>query len=268
MLHRLLDNQYNISPGTAGVFNGPYADPSKWQPILYVNIRTLYRNFIASLDLKQPQSVSDNEFIETFLNEVTEFERLVKELTDNRVATLFYYPEYKEIDKRLPHLKRKQYNPSIYDEVEENMWSKLQQEQRFLPINVEFIGEEGFPSNYLDITMLTSFAVDLLEAPKFNTITLLESFTGKLKKRQEWYTKLNLPKSNDYEYRVPFNKFTLQVFGDKSGFYQRPDIQMRRFVSQMAKEDNWLPIATIERLKASIRKVKGYELKEKLYSYF
>lgn len=267
-MDRQLDTKYNLSLGTAGVFNGPFADVQSWLPIMYVNVRTLYRNFVASFDTKHYKPVSDEEFIETFLTEVSEFERIVKMETNNRVSTVFYYPKYEHLNKRVPYLKRKPYNPSIFDQVEENMWHRLIDEERFLPFNVIILEDEGFESNYMDIMLLSSFVVDLLEASKFNSVTLLESYTGKLKKRQEWYTKLNLPKTKDYTYRVPFNRFTLQIFGDKSGFFEKPNIELRKAICQMAREDNWLPLATPDRIKASIKKLKGYEIKEKLYSYF
>nr|DAR94046.1 MAG TPA: hypothetical protein [Caudoviricetes sp.] len=267
MLVRKLGKKYPLSFGTAGIFEGEYADPSKWSNLMYVNIRTLYRNYVSSYDAKDYYKINEEEFNQTFMDEVAEFERLVKEVTNNRVKTIFYYPKYTNLKKTLPHLERDQYNPSIFDDVEENLWEDIQSNQKWVPFNIEIIDENGFEQSFLDVTMFTSFVVDLLQSVKFNTLTLLESYTGKLKKRQEWYTKLKLPKRKDTAYKVPFNKFTLQIYGDKSGFFKTTNKQMRDMVTNMAIDDNWLPISTLDRIRASIKKLKGYDIKELLYSY-
>lgn len=267
MIPRKLGNKYNLSLGTSAIFESPYSEPNKWNNLMYVNIRTLFRNYVSSYDSKDYPRIEDAEFTQLFMDEVAEFERLVKEVTDNRVKTIFYYPKYNNLRKLLPHLERNQYNPSIFDDVEENMWMDIQSNQKWIPFNIEIIDENGFEQSFLDVTILTSFVVDLLQAAKFSSLTLLESYTGKLKKRQEWYTKLKLPSRKDNPYKVPFNKFTLQIYGDKSGFFKTTDRKMKDLVTTMAIEDNWLPIATLDRVRASIKKLKGYDLKELLYSY-
>ena len=148
MLARKLGEKHNLSFGTAAVFDGPHADPSKWNNLMYVNVRTLFRNYVASYDPKDYPRIDNEEFNQLFLDEVAEFERLVKEVTNNRVKTIFYYPKYDNLNKILPHLERDRYNPSIFDDVEENLWHEIITNKKWTPFNIEIIDEKGFEQSF------------------------------------------------------------------------------------------------------------------------
>ena len=60
---------------------------------------------------------------------------------------------------------------------------------------------------------LTHQVVDLLYV-SVGYKELLESYTGKLKRRNEWSSKLKALKGDDVR-RFPFDTMTIQLFGDK-----------------------------------------------------
>ena len=235
---RILGGKYPLSVGTALVLECDSFDMRKWPNLLYVNLRTLYRNYVASIPVEQRGLLKPAPFIQDYLNEVAEFERIIKELSHNRIKVFFYYPEYKDLTTVLPYTDFKEYNPDNFDEVEVNLWKHVKQHGLMTPFNYEIV-TQGLPPANEAVLLLSSFVVDLLSASQFPILFLLESYTGKIKRRQEWYTKINAGKLRKQEVTVPFNKFTIQIFGDKSGALKGSDKELRKVVREMAIKDHW-----------------------------
>nr|DAT18078.1 MAG TPA: hypothetical protein [Caudoviricetes sp.] len=266
-MERLLGSKYHISLGTAMVFESPEFDIRKWPNLMYVNLRTLYRNYVHSYPKEMYSSLNTKTFIQMYLDEVSEFERLVKEVSNGRVTTYFYYPRYEQIDRKLPHIEFKEYNPESFDVVELNMWEYVKRQGLVTPFNYDEL-KGDLPPAREPVLLLSSFIVDLLSAPNFPMLLLIESFTGKIKKRQEWYTKINFGKGKSAEgVYYPFNKFTMQIFGDKSGALKSAPRELRMLVRSMAKQDRWSPMTTNDRIRYSISKIKDFNLKQLLLSY-
>lgn len=265
-MERLLGGKYPISLGTALIFEQKDFDITKWPRLLYINLRTLYRNFVASIPVEKRHRIHYPTFVQDYLYEVAEVERIIKELSHNRIQLFFYYPRYKQFDKLLPQAEMKDYNPENFDEIELMLWKYVKQKGLMVPFNYEIV-EQELPPAREPILLLSSFVIDLLSAARFPSITLLESYTGKLKKRPEWFTKLNLRSTKENPVEIPFNKFTIQIFGDKSGAIQGASRQLRSAVREMAMKDHWTPVTSTEKIKYSISKLKDVEIKKSLSKY-
>lgn len=267
MIDRLVGGKIPISIGTAMIFENPEFDIRKWPNLLYVNLRTLYRNYVASIPKSEYGKLDTASFTQTFLNEVSELERIIKDVSANRIRVYFFYPHYKQYNQLLPKVKTKQYNPDMFDDIEVNMWDYVKREQLLVPFFYEEIDTE-LPRANEPTLLLSSFVIDLLSSSRFPVLYLLESYTGKIKPRQEWGGKLKLGKAKNHERTaIPFTKFTIQIFGDKSGFFKGADDRLRGLVRNMAKEDNWTPVTSLDKIKYSISKIKDTKIKEILYSY-
>lgn len=267
MIERLYGGKYHVSLGTALIFENDNFDIKKWPSLMYINLRTLYRNYVHSIDKKDYHKLERKSFVQTYLDEVAEIERIIKIVSNNRVKTVFYYPKYEKHDKVLPKADEKVYNPENFDDVEVNMWKYVKLHGLMTPFNYIEVKQE-LPKANEPVLLLSSFVIDLLSASNFPKLLLLESFTGKIKPRQEWYTKLNVNKSKvGPQPLVPFNKFTIQIFGDKSGALQGAPKEVRKVVRDMALNDGWSPVTSYEKIKYSISKLNDFKLKELLYSY-
>lgn len=261
---RLLGGRYLISMGTAMLFEADSFDPRKWPNLMYLNLRTLYRNYVASIPTEYQRHVKVKEMLGDFFKEVSEVERIIKEVTQNRVKLFFYYPRYEHLDKVLPEVTVLEYNPGIFDQLELDMWAFAKRNELLVPFfYTEVKGE--LPKANEPVLLLSSFVTDLLSAHNFPALYLIESFTGKIKKRQEWHTKINIGNvKNKDQIGMPFNKFTIQVFGDKSGAYKGQDRQIRKIVRDMAVNDHWSAITTRDKIRSSINKIKDYDIKKLL----
>lgn len=264
---RLVGSQYPISLGSAMVFENGEFDITKWPNLLYINLRTLFRNYVQSYPREMWHRVDNHQFAEHFLEEVKLIESIVRDISHQRVRTFFYYPTYQNLNKVLPKSQKKVYNTEEFDAIEQEMWNHITTNELVIGFFYQQIDTELPPANE-PVLLWSSFVVDLLSASKFPMMYLLESFTGKIKKRQEWYTKVNFGKvKNMDDVHYPFTKFTMQIFGDKSGFIKGSDVKLRRVVREMAKNDRWTPVTGIEKIKYSISRLKDFELKELLYSF-
>lgn len=259
---RLLGGKYLISMGTAMIFESSEFDIRKWPNLMYLNLRTLYRNYVASIPTDYQKHVKVKDMLEDFFKEVAEVETIIKEVSQNRVKVLFYYPRYEHLDKILPEVTVLDYNPGIFDQLELDMWAFAKRNKLMIPFfYTEVKGE--LPRANEPVLLLSSFITDLLSAHLFPALYLIESFTGKIKKRQEWYTKLKVGNvKNKEQIGMPFNKFTIQVFGDKSGAYKGQDRQIRKIVREMAINDHWSPITTKDKIRTSISKINDRDIKK------
>ena len=265
-IYRLLGGTYPISMGTALVLENKDFDIKKWPNMLYINLRTLYRNYVHSIPIEFRAKVKRNRILQEYLEEVSEVERLVKELSNNRVKVFFYYPTYKSLGHLLPKTDKRKYNPDMFDDIELNMWKYIKETKMMTPFNYTEI-EQELPKCHEPTMVLTSFVVDLLSAYNFPVLYLLESFTGKIKRRQEWYTKINASTKKEPNIIVPFNKFTIQIFGDKSGALTGAELKLRTAVREMALKDHWSPVTSMDKIKHSISKLKDTNLKDLIYKY-
>lgn len=264
---RVLGAKILISVGTAMVFESPVFDIRTWPKNLYVNLRTLYRNYIQSFPASERTKLDEKSLLQGYLDEVAEFERLVLEISKGKVNPFFYYPTYTSLSTLLPFSEKKEYNVDGFDLVEQQMWSYVKKHGLMTPFNYVEI-DSTLPPSHEPTLLLSSFVVDLLSVYKFPKLLLLESFTGKIKNRAEWYTKINVNRNKTKPtFTVPFNKFTIQIFGDKSGALKGADLQLRSIVRKMAEQDHWSPVTSMDKIKYSISKIKDSKIKELLLKY-
>src|SRR5690606_9561418 len=86
---------------------------------------------------------------------------------------------------------------------------------------------------FQDTMLLTHIPVDLLSADRFSKLVLLESHTGAIKPHLSWYTKLTNGKEL---FRMPFNRFTLQVFGDNGVHFAPMPMKMKQAVKDISEK--------------------------------
>jgi hypothetical protein len=90
---------------------------------------------------------------------------------------------------------------------------------------------------------------------------LLETHTGAIKNYLQWNTKLT--KGKDLV-RMPFCKFTLQVFGDNGNVFSPMSMALKEAVTKLSVDDNWTNVATQDRLIYSIKKITDPKLRSQL----
>ena len=262
-------SSYPISIGTAlslesiAVGANPVYDPDRVIPNdikitdyqeLWINISTLYRNILGSVSVAAQATIVPADMLITLEFETELIKEIIAKLTLDRVKVVYYYSHYKGLERKHPHAKvRHDTTPKQvkYTEDRDRIITEYLKRHKKEGEVIEFdLGIK--PSIPTKVLIITHEAYDLLSASQFTSMDLLESHTGKLKDKSQWWSKL----SNSKELmRMPFNQCTLQLFGDSQRFHPMEG-KLRVAVIELANEREWTPITTKARLQYSFEHMK------------
>lgn len=259
-----------LSMGTALIVESDYAMVKEWEPHLLVSLPTLVRNLISALpretdwDKLPPEDVGD-----AIISEMDELVMLVKTVKPNTAVT-FTYPSYEDLEKTYP---KGRFRTKISEGVARIEYYQKHVRAYLLAHQKGISQVISFPTIKLEkdnraTTLLTAYPIDLLSQYQFPKLTLLESNTGRVKPRKSWFTKLSYSPEETAHFRLPFNHFTLMLFGDGKMFLSG-SIKLKRVVYQLAEKHRWNALSTEGRIRQSINSLPldMKETKEELLSY-
>jgi len=228
---------------------------------LWVNIRTLFRNFHGALDNQDANSISPQAAAATIQQEMDQLESTVKQASPT-TAIIYYVSNYKDIDSRYKMAvirpdnttKQKEYTLLQKQTIEHLLTSEGKNGR------VKIFDLKLKLDHQPKAMILTHYAFDLCSAKQFSELVLLESYTGKIKERAQWYTKYLNGKDL---VQIPFNEGFLQVFGDSETF--RPmDIRFRRAILEIAEKYKWSAVTTHDKMMYGIGQLQNPYYKEVL----
>lgn len=203
---------------------------------LIVNISTLLRNIISSVNGHDAMSIPASAYYDALLEEISWLTDFVN-YDNNHVS--FYVNTYKyPIDTygpknklRLPFTTKQLY----IDGIIKYCLSKITKND---DVNV-FSNKVTY--NDKSVLMLTHTPWDLLSYTNYVKCDLLESHTGVIKSRKNWNTKYYKIADVDMSF-LPFMEYLLVVFGDNVMF--KPDtLEKRMQVYQSLKKLNVTPLS-------------------------
>ena len=230
---------------------------------LWINLRTLVRNIFTSLDAETQSMVSDSELTHVAINEIEEIESILKE--DFPTLRIRFYinfydklkKKFKEASIRVAKTERQKFYRILLDNVYSNINSFYGQEKKILSFD-SFIE----PSISVKAIFLTHTLVDLASDRNFKEIVLLESYTGKLKSKSEWYTKF----SAQAQANIPPNIQMISIYGDPEVFKPLAK-KYRDAIENIAVQHNWSCVTTFDRMKLTVGLEKDAELKQYLLKF-
>lgn len=205
---------------------------------LWVNVKTLFRNVMGSLPKEKAERVSIKELVDTITDEINNLTNIIPAESNQRCSVHFYLPSYNTLFRSFPNAILEKGKVSDkqakYNRLESDTMDALRRSH--LP-NINECDVVIVTKVYgLKILLLTHYPVDLLNVYDYSSLGLLESHTGVVKLRYRWYTKLKNGKELE---RIPFNKLTMQVFGDASGMFHPMSLELRRKLLEAATADQW-----------------------------
>lgn len=215
----------------------------------YINLETLYRNLVASLEKTAFSTASVNDLIATLIEEIGIIQGLF-DSEGNGCQVKFYHAEHKTLESyassgRYVGLKLR--TPT----TDNQRFFHAQQLQVFKALDtftdsiLKF--KDAFEAtSYESALILTHHPYDLIHFKDFKQLDLLESNTGILKPRYQWNTKYHSLGTHDLSH-LPFSKKLLFVFGDKSEI-KPGSSTMRQAVYDVSKRYDWNPTTTPDRV--------------------
>lgn len=243
-----MESLAGIHPNILNVVNLPIKDVST----ILINIRTIIRNIHGALPTEASKALKAKELIDTLLAEMTIIEATVNKLSEGMVNVVFYASTYGSLARKYPQAILRSITTDLqiqYTHLERDTIIKLLENP--LTFDIRRYDTE-ITDRFTDVLIITHLCIDLLSKSQFNRLRLLETHTGIIKNHLQWNTKLT--KGKDL-IRIPFNRFTLQVFGDNGHLFSQMDHRTRAAVLNMAEADQWTTASTKDRIVASIRKL-------------
>lgn len=239
---RALDERLPISVGTGIALSETlYNDQVPNPKVMYLNLKTLFRNFWGSFEGNPPAGADG---VKVFMEEI---ETIKANIEQQGVAVYIYYPTYEGLMTVFPNStlvrpntdrqKAHKYNEELYCSV---LLSKLS----FIDI-VDFRIDGCAGLTYI----ISNHPVDLLNWVKFDDLRLLESQTGKVKPRSQWFSKLNKKEELSH---LPFNSTTMQVFGDGTVDFRPQGIKVKRALIDLSVDYRWNTGTTVTRIRQNI----------------
>ncbi len=211
-----------------------------------INVRTMIRNVMGSFETEDRKRLTPKRVLQMVKSELVVIEQFLHTETNGGIKPWFYIDTQPRLNQKFSKAIFR--NPKTDNQLAEFSIEKFVLESLLVDKEHKFINkiEHDFPMEVsINALIITHQPIDLLNLYKFNRLALLESHTGKIKLRTDWYTKLkSLPKEIT---NLPFNKFTLQMFGDGTMFSPMP-IKLRRYVIEIANKHKWNTTTSKEKI--------------------
>ncbi len=231
---------FPLSIGTSLAVEAFSVLPGDSSTEFWINLRTLVRNLTSSLSSDVRKRVTPVDAFPTLVQEMEFLTEQITTVSNGRCNVVFYYPSYTDLmilfpnaQHRIPTTELQKINTVL----EESLCQYTVQHSPF-PIRTF---KTRLESPQHDVVMLTHYSVDLLWASKFRRLRLLESHTGTFKGPSEWFTKLTGGKELT---RIPFTKFTIQVYGDNNTLFHSFPFKVKALVTELAEKKRWTTVTT------------------------
>lgn len=209
---------------------------------VWINLRTLVRNLYSAVSTADKASINLNDAI-TMLVDESKLLPFILTQYSFKSKVIFYTSDMESIKWSFPKAAYKEAKTPkqiAYKFFEDYVTSGLYDGLIANDIPVMVINKA--PNRILsNVAMLTHLPHELLWRDQFDRLILLESHTGRLKPYNLWYTKLNGVGNNGTP--IPFNRYTLQVFGD-GVFLDGQPRAIKAQLKQLAETRKWTPVTT------------------------
>ncbi|QZA71028.1 hypothetical protein AH06_259 [Erwinia phage AH06] len=256
---------FPMSVGTSLAFEALLARPVKPNdaPIetLVLNVGTVFRNAYQAYDTEDRDRLGIDKLHDDVIADMSAVYDILKDLNKTGAPDYkLYHGKYERMVSSFPLGKIWEPTSEIqkrYALLERNVIEKVIRTMRGL---VQVV-DHTLPTSVKNTYVMTHHIVDLVVPSGYGDITLVESHTGALKQKSLWYTKLTNGKTLT---RIPFNRMTLQVFGDNSVNFKANSFKYKAALMKLAEENKWTPMTSHDRIKLGIESLKDAQLKADL----
>lgn len=201
---------------------------------LWVNLKTLYRNFYNANDREIIDSISVDDQAVYFSQEMEQLRKVVQSESAGETGVKFYLPNYDKVAKRYRHALMRTDSTPKQLAYASAMVGTINQILDHHKDDITIVSDVLVDPRQEKALMLSHYPLDLTTRA-FQSLALLESHTGVVKTRELWYTKYYNGKELT---SMPFMASLLTIFGDNDMFRPMP-IQYRRALIGLAEKYRW-----------------------------
>lgn len=221
-----------------------HIDTSKYTTYV-INVYTILRNIVNAVQVKEKDEVLNHDEVKyVVLEEVNTLKSIYE---SNNLNVLLWYPDYTEVIKNMTKGKD---NVDLVTYTKLHMYSNvLKSIKEQLKVNC-LVTNHKLPYEDLKsekILLYTHIATDLLNKLK---ISLIESHTGVVKEKEEFYTRYHKLGKADMS-MFPFTETLLYYLGDYT-ISPITSLSTRRALVTLAINANWTYRTTDEKVRYDI----------------
>lgn len=211
---------------------------------VYINVSLLFRNMVDAADKEALYTTKPIHIFDLINAEIDSIKSLFYNEGGNVIVPVFYMMKYKNIENlRNLRIPNTQYQ-KVYKATLNELCLLFKNNDEVITWENKIMPSRG------KVMIMTHIVHDLLNYINFDSLHLLESYTGVLKDRYMWYTKF--VKVPDVTLNnIPFNKTTLFIFGDKYMFKALP-IKAKKSILSIASSKKWTSMSTEDKIKLDI----------------
>lgn len=234
---------------------------------LWINIGTLFRNMESVIDKTVTAKLTSDITVPVLLEEIRLIVNYVREIYADKMRVVFYQSDYVWLHKEFPRAGVKTPTTELqknYDRILKQTLRAIKKPMRDL-IKEDFtLGDrayvdyhvfEDFPqAEFKTLWVLTHHPVDLLGFKRTKKVQLLESQTARLRSKYEWNAKLTGKKVE----HMPFNKLTIQIFGDQGTNFSSMGAKYKKVLFDVAKERKWNPTTSVTMVDYHLSNIKDH----------
>lgn len=223
---------------------------------IYINIATLIRNLINTLDAQKQKALDVELILEFTIEEMRTIDAWVTDQTNARVKVFFYYNDRSRIARVFPHanVKDKLTSKQLLLATLEKEAVRLIFKQR-LDVKTSYFQIHLHP-NPGRTAINTHVILDLLSYRRFDKLDLVESHTGVIRKTSSWGHKLTVKDQS-----LPFNPYTYQVFGDNRDI-KPVNKNEREAIVEIARKRRWSPTTTLDKIDKSLDDLENQQMRQ------
>lgn len=231
----------------------------------WINLSTLFRNLTGSLTREDAMRSSPRELASALIEEMESITALLQVEGLSTTVPVFYICDYtpvydrflgnKLVTMRMDNTDSQKAYTRQHSDTLKHVASYFKDDSR-----LRLFKPDIAPKNRPTALIMTHYTYDLTNVSKFAELDLIESHTGRLRKKHEWYLKYYNGKELA---TIPFKRYFLPVFGDSQMF--RPmNSKERKEIVDLSIHDRWTQVTTDERVKYSISSLKNKFLADNL----
>ena len=228
----------------------------------WINLSTLFRNIMGALSKEDSHKVGASGLKETLEFEMDTIESIIKNEGGSKAKIVFYACEYKDATSSIKHpyaLMRGDTTDKqkIYRSLHNATIAKVLKDHNESD-SIRIFNSTLKPKHKCKALILTHIAYDLLSFNNFIVLDLIESHTGTLKHKHQFYTKF----LNGKELvMIPFNEGFLQIFGDSEHFHPLNG-KVRKALIDLAIANRWNQITTTAKIISNIDSMTDHFTRE------
>lgn len=226
----------------------PNNPPYKHFGYLLINFRTLFRNLLGALDTVTRNGITIKDCVSLMIEEMRIIQSVVKQHSKGSMSVAFYACSYKDLTGFYPYSlfkEVKSVKQKEYAHLENETFNHVYKTLGGIANGMLTSYDTTILSIAKNTLMMTHYPIDLLNVKGALSLGLLESHTGVVKSKAEWGTKLQNHKDHP---RIPFDRMTVQVFGDSGGLFKPYPLEHRQRLIELSEKYEWNGTTTKDRI--------------------